>query len=147
MKSCFMFGHTDCPDSMLPAIEETIEQFYQKFEIRIFYVGNRRRFDSLAATAVKRVKRKYPDISLRLVLACHPGARPVSLSEGFDGSYYPPLEGIPRRYAIVRANRHMVCVADSLICCVCHGGNTRNLLEYARNRKNLPITNAAQFPL
>lgn len=46
MKSCFMFGHADCPDDMLPRIEAAIEEFYMQREISAFYVGDRGRFDS-----------------------------------------------------------------------------------------------------
>ena len=135
MKSCFMFGHADCPDSIMPQIEAAIDVQYTHQGIHNFYVGNRGQFDSLAATAAKRVKRRHPDLKLYLLLAYHPGERTVDLTEGFDNSYYPPLENVPRQYAIVRANKHMVDTADSIICYVKHIGNTRNLLEYAQRRQ------------
>ena len=134
MKSCFMFGYSDCPDSMLPKIEEAIGNCYSK-GVTSFYVGSRGRFDSLAATAVKRMKQRHTDIKLYLLLAYHPGERPVDPWDGFDGSYYPPLENVPRPYAIVRGNQYMVDHSDYLICYVKHIGNTRNLLEYAQKRK------------
>lgn len=134
MKSCFMFGHADCPDDMLPKIEKAIVKCYSK-GVNAFYVGSRGRFDGLAATAVKRVKQQHNDIRLYLLLAYHPGERPVDPWEGFDGSYYPPLENVPRPYAIVRGNQYMVDNSDYLICYVKHIGNTRNLLEYAQKRK------------
>lgn len=145
MKSCFMFGHADCPDNMLPKIEEAIVNCYSK-GVTVFYVGSRGRFDSLAATAVKRVKQQHSDIRLYLLLAYHPGERPVDLWGGFDGSYYPPLENVPRPYAIVRGNQYMVDNSDYLICYVKHIGNTRNLLEYAQRRKKegVHIENVAE---
>lgn len=130
-----MFGHADCPDSIMPRIEAAIEAQYTLHGINSFYVGNRGRFDGLAASAAKRVKQRYPDLKLYLLLAYHPGERAVDLTEEFDNSYYPPLEGTPRQYAIVKANRHMVDTADSIICYVKHIGNTRNLLEYAQRRQ------------
>lgn len=135
MKSCFMFGHANCPDSIMPKIEAAIEMQYSLQGIRIFYVGNRGRFDSLAKSAAKRIKQRHPDVKLYLLLAYHPGERAVDLTDGFDNSYYPPIEGTPRQYAIVKANRHMVDTADSIICYVKHIGNTRNLLEYAQRRQ------------
>lgn len=144
MKSCFMFGHADCPDTMLPKIEEAIVKCYSK-EVTAFYVGNRGRFDSLAASAVKQVKQQHPDIKLYLLLAYHPGERAVNLTDGFDGSYYPPLENVPRPYAIVRGNQYMVDNSDYLICYAKHIGNTRNLLEYAKKRKGCgSIENVAE---
>ena len=93
------------------------------------------------------MKQKYDDVSLLLLLAYHPAERPVQLSEAFDGSYYPPLEGVPRQYAIVRANRYMVDAADSIICYVNQIGNTRKLLEQAQKRhmkEGIPIENVAE---
>jgi len=146
MKSCFMFGHSDCPDSMLPRIEQAIEHYYSQYGIADFYIGNRGRFDSLAATAVRNAKQRHPDIRMYLLLAYHPSERPVDLWGGFDGSFYPPLENTPRQYTIVKANRYMVDTTDFLICYVKHIGNTRNLLEYAQRRKKegVHIENVAE---
>lgn len=146
-KLCFMFGHRDSPECILPRIEEAIECHYANYDIHSFYVGNRGSFDHMAAAAVKRVKARHPDIRLYLLLAYHPGERAVQLSQGFDGSYYPPLEHVPRPYAIVKANRYMADCADSVICYVNHTGNTRDLLNHARLRQKkeeLPIENLAE---
>ena len=141
-----MFGHADSPDDILPKIEEAIESQYLYFNVRFFYVGSRGRFDSLAAIAVKKIKQKYPDIHLYLLLYYHPAERTVTMTEGFDGSYYPPLENVPRRFAIIRTNRYMIDSADAIICYVNHIGNTRNLLEYAlrkQHKESLLIKNLA----
>ena len=95
------------------------------------------------------IKQRYPDITLMLLLPYHPEARPVNLPEGFDGSYYPEgMENVPRRYAIVRANKLMVDASDWLICYVWHtASNSRNLLEYARRREKkgwIQIENLAE---
>ena len=145
--SCFLFGHANCPDSIMPKLELTIEKYYSELNVLYFYVGNRGKFDSLAAKAVRKVKQRYPDIQLFLVLAYHPGERPVDLWGGFDGSYYPPLENVPKQYAIVRANQYMVDTSETIICYVKHFGNTRNLLEYAQRREKkglVQITNIAE---
>lgn len=146
MKSCFMFGHSDCPDSILPKIEQAIEYYYSQHGITDYYIGNRGSFDSLAARAVRNAKQRHPDIRMYLLLAYHPAERPVDLWGGFDNSYYPPIEGTPRPFAIVKANQHMVDVADGIICFVKHFGNTRNLLDYTQRRQQkdpIPITNLA----
>lgn len=146
-KVCFMFGHATTPYDALPMIEAAAERQYQEQGIRTFIVGNRGNFDSYAATAIKHLKRKYNDISLLLLLAYHPAERPVHLTEGFDNSYYPPLENVPRQYAIVRANKYMIDTADSIICYVNQIGNTRKLLEQAQKRQKkegIPIENVAQ---
>lgn len=144
MKTCFLFGHADCPEDIMPKLEQMIETCYTNNGICHYYVGNRGRFDRLAVAAVKRVKQRHEDVKLFLLLAYHPAERPVKLSHGFDGSYYPPLEQIPRQYAIVRANQYMIDASDYVICYVNHTGNTRNLLEYAQKR-NVAIQNLAEM--
>ena len=134
-KVCFMFGHATTPYSALPLIETAAERHYLEYGIRTFIVGNRGNFDNYAATANSRLKKRYKDISLLLLLAYHPVERPVFLTDGFDNSYYPPLENVPRPFTIVRANQYMVNKADSIICYVKHPGNTRNLIEYAQRRQ------------
>lgn len=146
-KVCFLFGHSTAPYQVRFSIEDAAEQYYLKYGIRTFIVGNRGSFDSCAATAIKSLKEKYNDIVLLMLLAYHPAERKVELSPGFDGSFYPPLEGVPRRYAIVRANRYMVDNADGVICYSCHGGNSGTLLRRVHRRQsleNIPVTNIAE---
>ena len=148
MKSCFLFGHGDTPESVLPAIEKAVEKHYLNLGIRLFYVGNRGNFDRLAARAVRNMKQQYPDIQLILVLAYHPAERVPDLWGGYDHSYYPPIEKTPRPYCIVKANQYMADTADSMICYVWHFGNTRNLLEYAQKRRKkdgICIENVADY--
>ena len=58
--------------------------------------------------------------------------------EGFDGTFYPPgMESVPRKAAIVRANRYVVDHVDYLIAYVWHpASNARELVEYAKRREN-----------
>lgn len=143
MNCCFLFGHRNCPTSILPKLEAAIASHYINYGARLFYVGSRGSFDQLATTALKNAKKRFPDIQLHLVLAYHPAERPVNLTPGFDGSFYPPLENVPRQYAIVRANQYMVDFADCIICYAAHPGNARNLWEHAQKRQ-IPIENIAQ---
>ena len=135
-KSCFFMGHREADERLLPRLELTIDRLIAEENVRYFYAGGYGGFDRIAATAVKRAKQKYPDITLMLVLPYHPAERPIDTSNGFDGTYYPDgLENTPRRYAIVRANKIMVDTCDWLVCYVRHGAsNSRNLLEYAERR-------------
>lgn len=135
VKSCFLFGHRDAPCEIRAWIEEAVERHYQQYNIRQFYVGGYGRFDAMAASAVKAVKKRHSDMELYLLLPYHPAQRPIAVPEGFDNTFYPPLESVPYRYAIIRANRYMIKTCDTVICYVSHFGNTRNLLEYAQQQK------------
>ena len=71
-----------------------------------------------------------------MLIPYHPAERPVETPPGFDGTFYPPgMESVPRRYAIVRANRYMVDHADFLIAYAWHpASNARELVEYAEKK-------------
>ena len=137
MKSCFFIGHRDADERLLPRLELVIDRLIREDGVRYFYVGGYGGFDRLAAAAVRRMKQKYPGITLMLVLPYHPAERPTEAPDGFDGTYHPDgLENTPKRYAIVRANKIMVDACDWLVCYVRHGAsNSRKLLEYAQRRE------------
>ena len=147
MKSCFMFGHRYVPEVILDELIQSVERLYLEENITIFYVGRYGLFDRYAGAAVKAVRAQFPEISLYQVIPYHPAVRPIVLPDGYDGSFYPPLEGVPQRYAIVRANQYMVKTCDAVICYVNHCGNSKVLLESATKRaKNgqLIIVNTGQ---
>lgn len=106
-KICFLFGQSTAPVEVVELIEKAAERHYLKLGIRTFIVGSRGSFDSYSAIAIKRLKKKYADITLLLLLAYHPAVCSVALPDGFDNSYYPPLETVPKRLAIVKANQYM----------------------------------------
>ena len=148
-KCCFFIGHREADERLLPRLELEIDRLIRSENVRYFYVGGYGGFDQIAATAVKRAKKKYPDVTLMLVLPYHPAEHPIEKSPGYDGTYYPDgLEKTPRPFAIVKANRIMVDTCDWLVCYVRHGAsNSRNLLEYAQRREKkgfIQIINIAE---
>ena len=147
--SCFFIGHREADERLLPRLIWELERLIVGEKVRYFYVGGYGGFDWVAATAVKRAKQKYPNITLMQVLPYHPAERPIEKPPGYDGTYYPEgLEKTPRPFAIVKANQLMVDSCDWLVCYVRHGAsNSRNLLEYARRREKkglIQIINIAE---
>ena len=140
-KSCFFIGHREADERLLPRLELVVDRLIREENVRYFYVGGYGGFDLVAAAAVRRMKQKYPDITLMLVLPYHPAERPTEAPEGFDGTYHPDgLESTPKRYAIVRANKIMVDTCDWLVCYVRHGAsNSRKLLDYAEHLNNMGL--------
>lgn len=133
---CFFIGHRDTPDSVYPDLLRAVEEHIVQNNVTEFIVGHYGKFDSLAARAVREAKKRHPGVVLTLLLPYHPAQRKVALPEGFDGSWYPTeMETVPRRVAIVRANRCAVDHAGYLIAYVRHpASNVRELVEYARKR-------------
>ena len=143
MKSCFSIGHREASSEILPALRDIVEQHIVEYGVTEFIVGHYGGFDRIAAKAVIAAKKQHPEITLSMLIPYHPAERPVELPSGFDNTFYPPgMEKVPRRLAIVRANRYMVDHAGYLIAYAWHpASNARNLLEYAkrRERKNLLV--------
>lgn len=137
MKSCFFIGHREASSEILPALQNAVEQHIVEYGVTEFIVGHYGGFDRLAARAVIDAKAQHPEITLSMLIPYHPVERPVELPYGFDNTFYPPgMEKVPRRLAIVRANRYVVDHVDHLIAYVWHpGSNARELVEYARKRE------------
>lgn len=136
-KSCFFIGHRDAPAEIYPALYAAIEDHIVHYGVREFIVGHYGSFDRLAASAVKAAKRIYLDVKLTLLLPYHPAEKSIPTPAGFDGTLYPPgMESVPRRAAIVRANRYMVDHVDYLIAYVWYpASNAWELVEYAKKRE------------
>jgi len=143
MKSCFFIGHREASSEILAALREAVEQHIVEYGVTEFLVGHYGGFDRMAAKAVITAKEQHPEIMLSMLIPYHPTEQPVELPSGFDNTFYPPgMEKVPRRLAIVRANRYMIDHVDYLIAYAWHpASNTWNLLEYARKReqKNLLV--------
>lgn len=136
-KSCFFIGHRESSEEIYPALYAAVEQHIVEYGVTEFIVGHYGGFDRLSASAVKAAKQFYPDVKLILLLPYHPAERPIPTPDGFDGTFYPPgMEGVPRKVAIVRANRYIVDHVDYLIAYAWHpASNARELLEYAKRRE------------
>ena len=142
MKSCFFIGHREASSEIMPALKAAIEQHIVEYGVTEFVVGHYGGFDCIAAKAVIDAKNRHPGITLSRLIPYHPAERSVELPPGFDNTFYPPdMEKVPRRLAIVRANRYVVEHVDYLIAYAWHpGSNARELVEYAQ-RKKIPTTN------
>ena len=148
-KSCFFIGHREASEEIYPALYAAVEQHILEYGVTEFIVGHYGGFDRLAASAVKEAKRFYPEVKLTLLLPYHSAERPIPTPDGFDGTFYPPgMESVPRKVAIVKANRYIVDHVEYLIAHVWHpASNARELVEYAwkRQKKNdIRITVLAQ---
>ena len=145
MSICFFIGHREAPDALLDELTAEVERHITEYNVTEFVVGKYGRFDALAAKCVKAAKKRHPEVTLTLLLPYHPYDRPTPTPPGFDGTFYPPgMETVPKRAAIVRANRYMVEHSNYLIAYVWHSvSNARDLLEYARKlekREQIKIT-------
>ena len=135
--TCFFIGHREAGDELLPTLTEAVERHITEYSVTSFIVGRYGNFDKLAARAVIDAKKRHPEVTLTLLLPYHPFDRPTPTPKDFDGTFYPPgMETVPKRVAIVRANRYMLKNSSHLIAYAWHpASNARKLVEYAKARE------------
>ena len=82
-------------------------------------------------------KKRHPEVTLTLLLPYHPYDRPTPTPSGFDRTFYPPeMETVPKRAAIIRANRYMVDHSQYLIAYAWHpASNALDLAQYAQRQE------------
>ena len=81
-RSCFMFGHSDCPKEAVERIAGVIRKLYTEDGIDNFIVGSRGGFDRCARQALMMVKDSGANIKVMLLIAYHPSERGFVLPEG-----------------------------------------------------------------
>ena len=143
MKTVTFCGHSTIATEEILLIEEKlyieIEKFIQQ-GVKEFLLGGYGKFDIMCAKAVKKLKGKYPHITSVLII---PYMYMDYNKELYDCSEYPPIENVPRRYAILKRNEYMINRAECVIAYVKYSiGGAAKTYQYAM-RKNKEIINLA----
>lgn len=146
--TCFFIGHREAPEELYPVLLTEVERHAAEYGVTEFVVGSYGQFDGIAARAVKDIKKRHPSVTLLRLLPYYSATRPAEVPEGFDGTFYPPgLETVPKRAAIVRANRYMVEHSEYLIAWAWHpASNARDLVEYAQKREKRGLIQVTLLP-
>lgn len=143
---CCFAGHRKCYDAEVqPRLMQAIEKLVIENEHIEFWIGNYGQFDDLAASAVRKLKLKYPSITLSLII-------PYLTKEinEYRDIYYQGYDSIimadipistPINLKIIKTNQFIVDHCDYIICYVNNGwGGAVKTLKYAKKKK-LPISN------
>ncbi len=127
-------GHREVhePEKVSVWLEEVVEGLIHE-GADTFYLGGYGQFDMLAAAVVREKKERYPQIRSVLVL---PYLDREYDASAYDETLYPPLENVPRRYAILRRNEYMVDHADAVVAYVLYSfGGAGKTLKYAERKQ------------
>ena len=108
-----------------------------------FYLGGYGNFDSFARLCATEYQKTHPDSKLFFItpyLDDHYSKLEYA-EELYDGTIYPELENVPRRYAISKRNEWIVNHSDYVIAYISHtfGGAYKTLLYAKKHDK--PYTN------
>ena len=125
------------PSSVVNSLKKVVTDLISEGATE-FYLGGYGEFDAFAARIVFEMKATHPGITSTLILAY--------LNQNFDSNYYdgtvyPPLEAVPKKFAIARRNEWMVDQADVIVAYVTHDfGGAVAMLRYAKRKKKLIIS-------
>lgn len=141
-KICCFAGH-----SKLYGVEEIYEKLIAVIEnlvktegINEFWVGNYGAFDRLCAGAVRKLKEKYPQIRLALIipyLTCEINENKDLYRRNYDDILIADIpQNTPQKIQIIKNNEYMANNSQILVCYVKHSfGGAAKTAEYARKRK------------
>ena len=108
-----------------------------------FYLGGYGDFDGLCLRTLKYLKADFPEIELIFITPyLDKNYSKLEFAKyHYDDIVFPPLESVPRKFAILKRNEWMVEEADLVIAYVKYSwGGAAKTLEYAK-RKKVPIIN------
>ena len=154
-KTCCFTGHRDIPSGAYQHIfnktEETVESLIKKGYL-YFGAGGALGFDTIAAFTVLKLKERYPDIRLILVLPCYSQTRGWSsedvkiyenIKEQADKVVYTSEEYT--RGCMHKRNRHLV---DNSSACIAYltedKGGTAYTVDYAQ-KHGLVVYNIVDY--
>lgn len=127
-------GHKELADRM--AVKQWLQSVCRELILQgadEFYLGGYGAFDSLCASVLREFKPANSHIQLILVL---PYLNSSIITDGYDETIYPPLESVPKKFAILRRNEWMVQESDIVVAYVNHGwGGAAKTLQYARRKR------------
>ncbi len=137
MKICTFFGRRDCPNTILPKLQDVLEDLILHNHVDTFYVGNQGQFDALVYRTLQELRETHPHIRVTIVLAYMPGKK--TDSDHYEDTILPDgIESTPPRYAISKRNDWMLKQPDYAVTYITHpfGGpiNTPRKLHDKRKR-------------
>ncbi|MBR4661978.1 MAG: DUF1273 family protein [Clostridia bacterium] len=126
-------GHNETPsETVKERLRQVVEDLIGE-GATLFLLGGYGGFDRLAAEVVWSLKKAHPEIHSTRVI---PYLDREYSTDIYDDTTFPPLESVPRKFAISKRNEWMVDQADVLVAYVTHDwGGAATTLQYAKRKK------------
>ena len=140
-------GHSNClfSDEEKEELKQLLIKEIRKNPTCKFYLGGYGDFDSLCLRTLRELKKEFQDIELIFITPyIDKNYSKLEFAKyHYDDVIFPPLESVPRKFAILKRNEWMVDSADLVIAYVKYSwGGAAKTLGYAK-RKKVPIINIA----
>ena len=129
------FGHRNTPDSVQPILKKTLIQLIVNEDADTFYVGNEGSFDRMVYGTLKELRKIYPFIEYKVVLAYLTKRKSDYYTvEPADTLFPDELLKTPLKFAVSKRNEIMLKLADTVVMYACSAGSTLNLKALAEDR-------------
>ena len=150
MTVCTFAGHREVFSSTVESeIDKALIEIIEADKECVFYSGGMGDFDKKCESAVRGMKRKYPERSIRLVRVLPYLTHEINRDKEYFESYYDdivvPMElmGVHYKAAIKKRNRWMVDQADRILAYIYRDfGGAFDTIKYAY-RMGKPVLNFA----
>ncbi len=141
-------GHSDFlfSDDVKQQLKNILVSEIRKNPTCKFYLGGYGDFDGLSLRTLKDLKADFPNIELIFITPyLYKNYSKLEFAKyHYDDVIFPPLESVPRKFAILKRNEWMVNEANLVIAYVTYSwGGAAKTLEYTK-RKNKTIINLAE---
>ena len=140
-------GHSNClfSDEEKYELKQLLIKEIRKNPTCKFYLGGYGDFDSLCLRTLRELKKEFQSIELIFITPyIDKNYSKLEFAKyHYDDVIFPPIESVPRKFAILKRNEWMVDSTDLVIAYVKYSwGGAAKTLEYAK-RKKVPIINIA----
>ena len=137
-------GHSNClfNDDIKEQLKNILLNEIIKNPTCKFYLGGYGDFDSLCLRTLREVKKEFQDIELIFITPyLDKNYSKLEFAKyHYDDVIFPPLESVPRKFAILKRNEWMVEEADLVIAYVTYSwGGAAKTLEYSKRKKKIII--------
>ena len=134
------FGHSNClfNDDIKKQLKNILLDEIIKNPTSKFYLGGYGDFDGLCLRTLRELKHDFPTIEILFITPyLDKNYSKLELAKYYyDNVIFPPIESVPRKFAILKRNEWMVEQADLVIAYVKYSwGGAAKALEYAKRKK------------
>lgn len=134
------FGHSNClfNDDIKKQLKNILLDEIIKNPTCKFYLGGYGDFDGLCLRTLRELKHDFPTIEIIFITPyLDKNYSKLELAKYYyDDVIFPPIESVPRKFAILKRNEWMVEQADLVIAYVKYSwGGAAKALEYSKRKK------------
>lgn len=139
--TCSFFGHRYIDEAIAAPLKNALTNLIAN-NVDTFLVGHQGDFDRLVLRTLRQLKKEFPQIRYRVVLAYLPAAPAACCAYTEEETVFPEgLETVPPRYAISWRNRWMIRQSDVVVTYITHFQGSAAQFAKLAKRMNKQVIN------